>query len=167
LNDLSSALRRSRELELKINKLRAVKFAKSVWHQFRKSDEELGLPTHVIATASVASNVLNPHHVQDVSLLFVSDDTTDRREAIQRRLKEIAAAPPLTKYGISGDIRVCSRDEAAEIISDQPLWLYEHGHTWRTSGSTTMAAFLEMTFSPRRMKYPPIASNVEVQIPLD
>lgn len=164
VNDLSLAAKVSADLEVTINKLRAVKIARATWHEFRKENAgELPLPTHVIALAAVNHKRRSAHHLQDVSLTFVLDGSEDDLQAVQSKLKAIATVAPLTKYGIAGDIRVVNAEQIkTESVGE--LWWYEHGHTWRTQGLTSVEDFLSKEGSPRRMRYPPIASNVRVDV---
>lgn len=163
-NDLSMSQRLSSELESSINKLRAVKIARATWHEYRKRYPDGPLPSHVVAIAAPRKGPSERHHLQDVSLSFVLDADEATMESVQSRLKEVTARPPLTKYGIAGDIRVLPAEAAAHQFRDQTLWLYENGHTWASSGQVEIDDLLEMPPSLGRMHYPAIASNVEVRI---
>ena len=155
----------SDELEVQINKLRAVKFAKSLWHQYRKSatDGDV-IPSHVLAWATPSLGTKSRYQLQDVSLDFVMNGDTAEREAAQVRLKALSLLPPLTKYGIAGDIRVVDAADFMRTYAESELFVYEHGHTWMTTGLAEPATFLDMPPSTRRTAYPPIASNVEIRV---
>lgn len=165
-NDLNLSTRLSSELEESINNLRAVKIARSAWHEHRKRFPGDPVCSHVFTVSAARGEKAERHLLQDVALTFVLDADEGVMHRVQGRLKEVVNRPPLTKYGIAGDIRVVSPMEARILFSDQQLWLYEHGHTWSTSGSVSVEDFLDLLPSQARMKYPPIASNLRINVPL-
>jgi DNA modification methylase len=167
--DVDELENKSDKLSIAIKKLRALKLARTAWGTYRKRYPELLLPTHVIAISAPLTEPSRAHLHQDVSLTFVCEGSEEDLDEVQRCIKEIASQPPLTKYGISGDVRVLSSEE---LIKDSSLgaanlWLYLHGHTWSTEGPIDLAAFLATPRSDRRMSYPPIASNMEVRLSPD
>lgn len=167
--EVDSLEKKSDILAIAIKKLRALKLARTAWSSYVKQHPDLPVPSHVIALSAPLSSPARSHLHQDVSLTFACDGTRAELDEVQRCIKEIAAQPPLTKYGISGDVRVVNREDLREdtTLTSSPLWLYQHGHTWRTDGLTTLDAFLETPRSTRRMAYPPIASNLEISLSPD
>lgn len=166
--EVDSVQRKSDSLSDAINKLRALKLARAAWATYRKRHPGFPLPTHVIAMSNPLQSPSRSHVVQDISLTFIFDDGRELSEA-QRMLKEVTSQPPLTKYGISGDVRVMSRDEALNDASfaEMSLWTYQHGHTWMTTGNNSLVDFLNLQQSQRRMAYPPIGSNIEIRLAPD
>jgi DNA modification methylase len=167
--EVDALQKKSDILSIAIKKLRALKLARASWTSYVKQHPELPVPTHVIALSSPLVSPTRAHLHQDVSLAFVCDGTRGELDEVQRCLKEITGLPPLTKYGISGDIRVVSIDEVRDdaTLCAAPLWLYQHGRTWRTDGATTLEGLLATPRSSRRMAYPPIASNIEISLSPD
>lgn len=167
--DVDSLEKKSDILSTAIKKLRALKFARTAWSSYRKQHPNLPLPGHVIAMSGPLVAPARAHLHQDVSLTFVCDGSREVLDEVQRCIKEIAGQPPLTKYGISGDVRVVSSDEVRDDsnLRSTNLWLYQHGHTWRTDGLIALDAFLATPLSNGRMSYPPIASNLEISLSPD
>jgi DNA modification methylase len=160
---------RAQDLHDRIVKLRALKFAKVLW---QRSSKEAGhrQPRFILVHAAkilpdVMTDSAKPLRVR---YIFVYDAFgTSDLDAVNMRLKEIASLPPLTKYGVASDIAAINiEDLSIHLKQREKLYLYEHGHTWKSTSPIRRDRLATLRPPDQGRKgnylYPPIVGNVEV-----
>lgn len=164
-DELADRLADSNRLSEVILKLRAIKYPKAMFQQHRRRHPRSASPRlAVVLVEEVDSQALrNPHQLIDVTTVFVCDGSEAEREELQAVMKEIAEHRPLTKYGVSGNLRVIPSEGLVDFVRNTPLYLYEHGRTWFTTGRISLEELLATPMSNMRGGYLPIAANVAVQ----
>jgi DNA modification methylase len=146
--------------------LRAVKYPKSLISRLRKDPD---LPTIKLAAAMIESDSKSrrAHQQQTIStVLVLADEDCDRLDDLLQAAKDATSRAPLTKFGIAGDVIVCSATEFLRLAKGRRLYLYEHGHTWASGGRITARDAVQQPMSNRRGGYPPIVATVEVNVRL-
>ncbi len=92
----------------------------------------------------------------------------DLRVEAEEALKSVSCRPPLTKYGVAGDISVVDREEFVRRLADSKLWVYQHGRTWTAVNDepvyANQAFGLQLDSTAFRGDYAPILANVRLNL---
>lgn len=163
-DELAERLERSRALRQTIVRLRTLKLAKVVASELVKRSTEEWRPQSVIALLE-SESINNDGHISITArYVVVIDKPREIREQIKQTLKDMMVDKPMSQFGIAPDfVVVAPRGVKAAIPADTPLYLYELGHTWNSSGPVDIKTLLGLP-PAGRSKYPPVAGNVEVNV---
>lgn len=146
-----------------IRRLRALKYPKTLFSAYRRANPELPLPRLAIVDMSdvmATSFSVNWMMVMDAEHASVC-------ELVQNAMKALTRRPPLSKFGIDGDIRVADPIEATRMLGDRSWHLYEHGRTWQATSAIKARSALTAPVSHRRGHFLPIVASHELRIDLD
>jgi DNA modification methylase len=146
--------------------LRLLKYPKVAFSRLLKGDSNR-VPSHIFVDVDrLESDGAGSHLGNAVWYFVLPDSTAQTRSETADELRAICSVSPLSKFQVTGEIRVLSTEEALEAFSDREWFVYEHGHTWNRSKEASGAEVMASATSLRRGAYPPIASNVSVSIAL-
>lgn len=165
---VTESMNLARERRTAIFRLRSLKYPKVMIQKLTHSKESLPAVRFVVSLLSPPKDdaLLDPEKLLDVRCIFAVEGKEEEMERMRRFLKEIASRPPLTKFGIAGDIVVCKPRDVARLIDRKTLYIYTEGRTWDASGRIKLAELKTLKGAAPVRKgtypYPPILSNVAV-----
>jgi hypothetical protein len=86
---------------------------------------------------------------------------------MQAVMKDLSRRRPLSKFGVSGDIRVVGDAEARRLLGKRSWHLYEHGKTWQSHKELLADEVMAVPISKSRGAYLPIVGSHRVDINID
>jgi DNA modification methylase len=151
-----------------IAKLRALKYPKAMFSRFRQIHHDLPLPSlAIVDITSVRAKVKRTEAVVTADWLFVTGADAATREQMQAIMKDLSRRTPLSKFGVSGDIRVVGHAEARRMLGERSWHLYEHGRTWQSTRELSADEVMETPISALRGAFPPVAGSHRIDINLN
>ncbi len=145
-----------------ISRLRVVKYPRVLLQRLRTARPELPVPSLVVAIMEKRSSdgAVAPRLI-GARVLWAVDADVAVCDEVRRALKEAAAVPPASKFGIAGEIEVMSSAELAGHLRGRRWFLYANGRTWKRDRALSANEAAKLVGEPVSGKWPLILSNVE------